>query len=306
MADNRVLAFQKRVKLYRDDPVLFFQEVLRFFPDDWQEKAARDLAVYPKVTIRSGQGVGKSAFQAACLLWFLCCFPYPRIVATAPTRQQLNDVLWAEVAKWQENSPLLRTILQWTKTYIYLVGQEKRWFAVARTATKPENMQGFHEDNMLFIVDEASGVADPILEAVLGTLSGKNNKLLLCGNPTQRSGVFHDSHTKDKDQYRVHVVNAEESKRTNKENIGALKRKFGADSNVVRVRVYGEFPLQEDDVFIPRRLLEQAVGRKPQPGPLEHIAIGCDVARFGDKFYCLPAWRQAENNAVNLQMQGVA
>ena len=60
-----------------------------------------------------------------------------------------------------------------------MVGNEKRWFAVARTATKPENMQGFHEDNMLFIVDEASGVADPIMEAILGTLSGKNNKLLL-------------------------------------------------------------------------------------------------------------------------------
>ena len=38
-----------------------------------------------------------------------------------------------------------------------MVGHEKRWFATARTATKPENMQGFHEDNMLFIIDEASG-----------------------------------------------------------------------------------------------------------------------------------------------------
>ena len=27
-------------------------------------------------------------------------------VATAPTKQQLNDVLWAEVSKWQSNSPL--------------------------------------------------------------------------------------------------------------------------------------------------------------------------------------------------------
>ena len=44
-----------------------------------------------------------------------------------------------------------------------------------------KNMQGFHEDNMLFIVDEASGVADPIMEAILGTLSGSNNKLLMCG-----------------------------------------------------------------------------------------------------------------------------
>lgn len=94
-------------------------------------------------------------------------------------------------------SELLSILLKWTKTYVYMVGNEKRWFGVARTATKPENMQGFHEDNMLFIVDEASGVADPIMEAILGTLSGANNKLLLCGNPTRTSGTFYDSHTRD-------------------------------------------------------------------------------------------------------------
>lgn len=71
--------------------------------------------------------------------------------------QQLNDVLWAEIAKWQERSPVLQAMLVWTKTRVYMRGHEKRWFAVARTATKPENMQGFHEDNMLFVVDEASG-----------------------------------------------------------------------------------------------------------------------------------------------------
>lgn len=44
-------------------------------------------------------------------------------------------------------SPLLSMLLKWTKTYVYMVGNEKRWFGVARTATKPENMQGFHENN---------------------------------------------------------------------------------------------------------------------------------------------------------------
>lgn len=64
--------------------------------------------------------------------------------------------------KFQNGEPLSFAI-QASKmdemTYVYMVGNEKRWFGVARTATKPENMQGFHEDNMLFIVDEASGVA---------------------------------------------------------------------------------------------------------------------------------------------------
>jgi len=106
-----------------------------------------DLAGNPKVAIKSGQGVGKTSVEAVALLWFLTCFPYPRVVATAPTKQQLHDVLWSETSKWQERSPLLKTILKWKKTYIYMKGYEKRWFATARTATRPENMQGFHEDN---------------------------------------------------------------------------------------------------------------------------------------------------------------
>lgn len=277
--------FQKKILVYRKNPVAFAREVLLFEPDEWQKAALADLAESPKVSIKSGQGVGKTGLEAVALLWFLCCYPYPRIVATAPTKQQLHDVLWSEVSKWMSKSPLLSEILKWTKTYIYMVGNEKRWFAVARTATKPENMQGFHEDHMLFIVDEASGVADPIMEAVLGTLSGVNNKLLMCGNPTKTSGTFYDSHTKDRALYRCHTVSSLDSSRTNKENIRLLIRKYGEDSNVVRVRVKGEFPNQEDDVFIGLSLIEQCGSRQyelPEGKGMAQVIIGVDVARFGD------------------------
>ena len=70
-----------------------------------------------------------------------------------------------------------------------MIGSEERWFATARTATKPENMQGFHEDYMLFVCDEASGIADPIMEAILGTLSGAENKLF-CAETQQEQAVF--------------------------------------------------------------------------------------------------------------------
>ena len=286
---SRKEQFKKRVMLYRNDPVLFCSEVLNFIPDEWQADALKDLANWPKVSIRSGQGVGKTGIEAVAALWFLSCFPFARVVATAPTRQQLNDVLWSEVAKWLEKSSVLSHVLTWTKTYVYFKGQQKRWFATARTATKPENMQGFHEDNMLFIVDEASGVADPIMEAILGTLSGKNNKLLMCGNPTRTSGVFYDSHTADRALYKIHKVDSSKSQRTNKENIQSLIRKYGEDSNVVRVRVYGEFPLQEDDVFLPISIVEDAVSLEVFESDKEEkvfvpqrIDIGVDVARFGD------------------------
>lgn len=273
----------ERIPDYKRNPILFAREVLLFEPDKWQQEALADLAVNSKVTIKSGQGVGKTGIEAVALLWFLTCFPYPRVVATAPTKQQLHDVLWSEAAKWQERSPLLKAILKWTKTYVYMVGQEKRWFAVARTATKAENMQGFHEDNMLFIVDEASGVADPIMEAILGTLTGDNNKLLLCGNPTKASGTFYDSHTQDRKLYCCHTVSCEDSPRTNKDNIQLLINKYGYDSNVVRVRVRGLFPKEDADVFISSQLIEQCSSKIFELTALNpFIILGVDVARFGD------------------------
>ena len=101
--DSRTLRqsfFRKKIPEYRKNPVLFAREVLLFEPDDWQKEALMDLAQNPKVAIKSGQGVGKTCLEAVALLWFLTCFPYPRIVATAPTKQQLHDVLWSEVSKW--------------------------------------------------------------------------------------------------------------------------------------------------------------------------------------------------------------
>ena len=283
MQMNRRQFFAQRLPLWQNDIALFAWENFRYTPDPWQAEVFHDVEQNPKVSVRSGQGVGKTSCEAVIGLWFLSCFPNARVVATAPTKHQLNDVLWSEIAKWQAKSSLLSSILKWTKTYIYVRGHEERWFAVARTATKPENMQGFHEDYMLFIVDEASGVAEPIMEAVLGTLSGKNNKLLLCGNPTQTTGTFYDSHTRDRAIYRTHKVSSWDSPRTNKENLQALERKYGKGSNFCRVRIEGDFPTAEDDVFIPIALVERSVRNKIEVAPRPaRIAFGVDVARFGD------------------------
>ena len=285
----------KRIPVWKQDPVLYVKEVLSAEPDEWQSNVLMDLASnnIRMISVKSGQGVGKTAVESWAICWFLTMYPNCKVIATAPTARQLKDVLWAEVAKWIEKSPLLKVLLKPRKTYIFFVGHEDRWFATARTATKPENLQGFHEDNMLFIVDEASGVSDPIMEAIRGTLSGANNKLILMSNPTRTSGAFYDSHTVDAKDFSRYTVNSEKVSRTNKENIASLKRKYGEESNVVRVRVYGEFPTQEDDVFIGLSAIEnniatdvceitkKAINEKTGAN-LEKVQIGCDVARFGD------------------------
>jgi Phage terminase large subunit. len=279
---NVVATLAGIIDIYWDDPQAFAEDILEARPEDWdewQKKVLFDIAHSKMTSVRSGQGVGKTALEAMAIIWFLCCRPYPKVVATAPTRQQLYDVLWAEVAKWLNNSKV-KNLLQWTKTKVYMIGHDDRWFATAKTATKPENMQGYHEEYMLFIVDEASGVADLIMEAILGTLSGDENKLLMCGNPTRNSGTFYDSHHKDRANYKNHKVSSLNSKRTSKENIEMLKRKYHEDSDVYRVRVLGEFPKAEPDVFISLDIVEAAIMRELEDdGDLE---IGVDVARYGD------------------------
>lgn len=138
---------------------------------------------------------------------------------------------------------------------------------------------------MLFIVDEASGVAEPIMEAILGTLSGENNKLLMCGNPTRTSGTFFDAFNSDMALYKCHTVSSLDSRRTNKQNTSSLIKKYGEDSNVVRVRVKGLFPKQEDDVFIAHEIVEQCGSRLyslDEKNLLPYIIFGVDVARYGN------------------------
>ena len=154
------------------------------------------------------------------------------------------------------------------------------WFAVPRTATKPESLQGFHEDNMLFVVDEASGVADPILDAIGGTLTGANNRLLYCGNPTKATGGFAESFQGDGMDWYCMTVSSRDSPRTSKENIAALEKKYGKNSNVVRVRVDGLPPVADSDVFIPSYIAEKATMNEPLPHD-SPVRLSIDVGIVG-------------------------
>jgi phage terminase large subunit len=57
---------------------------------------------------------------------------------------------------------------------------------------KGVNFQGCHADNLLIVIDEASGVPPDIWEAAEGAAVGRNNKILAIGNPLMTTGRFYD------------------------------------------------------------------------------------------------------------------
>lgn len=270
----------RAIMTLHDDSVLFVKKILNAEPDAWQAEVLNSLSKNPRVAVRSGHGVGKTAVESWALLWFLATRPFPKVVATAPTVRQLYDVLWAEISKWLKRSEMLSDLFEWQKTFVRLRAAPERWFAAARTAARAENLAGFHAHSILFILDEASGISDEIFEAVEGALTTPDAKILICGNPTRNDGFFKRAFFEDREIYQTFKVSSAESGRVSNEYCQRLIKTYGADSDVVRVRVFGEFPKGSADGLIALEHVEAAINREPEMKG--DLVIGVDVARQGN------------------------
>ncbi|HEY8309144.1 MAG TPA: DEAD/DEAH box helicase family protein [Gemmatimonadaceae bacterium] len=281
VANDAARQIAEALAYYYDDPISFVEDMFGVTPDPWQCEALRAVARGENVSIVSGHGIGKSAFMSWLVIWYLSTRNMAKIPCTAPTAHQLSDILWAELQKWLANSPL-KPLLNWTATRLSMLGMEGSWFAVARTSSTPEALAGFHADNLLFIVDEASGVDDSVFNVVEGAITSEGAQLIMCSNGTKSEGYFYDSHNKNRGRFHCIQVSSEDSPRVSRQWIEDMKQKWGENSNIYRVRVRGLFPTASEDVFIPETLVIPAIGRARRPvtntSPRE---LGIDVARYG-------------------------
>lgn len=267
------------IKEWRQDPVAFVRDALNASPNPDQEAVLKALPTNRFIVVKSGHGVGKTCLEAWIILWFLTCYTDCRVPCTAPTEDQITKMLWPEVSKWLQNSPL-KQLISWSKSKIFINGEEETAFAVYRTASKPEALQGFHEENILFILEEASGIDDPIWEPMEGALTTGNARAIALGNPTKPEGTFYRAFTEDVAFWKQFTFSCINSTQVSKEYVERMKGKYGEDSDVYRVRVLGEFPKQVSDAFIPLYLCERSLQTKVEYTPT--LRMGVDVARFGD------------------------
>ena len=267
----------------RADPALFVETVLHATPQKWQAQALDAIAKHDRVAIKSGHGVGKTAFESWVVLWWLMTHYPCKVAVTANSAHQLSDVLWTEIDRWARNMPsAFKDLLEFKSDKISLKGATDS-FAVARTSRRenPESLAGFHSPHMLFVVEEASGVPNVIFETASGALSTPGAKIIMCGNPTRSDGYFYDAFHNDRDKWHCITVSCEEGEYVDPKFIDEMAQKYGAESNVFKVRVLGEFPTQSDDVLLPLHLIEDAVTRDVEAGPTTPVVWGLDVARFG-------------------------
>lgn len=269
---------------YYDKPVEFVEDIIGAEPTDQQKEVLLSVRDNPATSVKAGHGVGKTGIEAWVVKWFMFTRPNCRIPCTAPTGHQLNDILWPEIKKWYNKSRLKdHELFSWTKTRFSFNDENLKdtWFATPRSSNQPDNMQGFHADEVLFIVDEASGVDEEVMEVIEGALTNDGARLLMCGNPTQVSGMFYNSHKKDRDFFNCITLSSEDSPLVSKDYVNRVYDRYGYHSNVARVRVRGQFPTKEPDTIIPIDIVEKATMTEIDPQG-QTVNIGVDVARYGD------------------------
>lgn len=285
--------------MWRGDPVMFVRQVLGATDiEPWQVTALKNYAAEDHISIRSGHGVGKSAWLAWCIIHFTVTHFPCKVPCTAPTKHQIEDVLWGELALWRRRMHKgLADLFEVTSERMYLKLAPDECYAVARTARpdNPDALQGFHSENIMFVVDEASGVSDVIFQPLEGALSTPGAKSIMAGNPTKPHGYFYESHHKNRAQFCTMRVSCQESSRVHQNYIDKMASQYGIESNVYKVRVLGDFPSEAADILIPLNMAEAAVDREVET--TDHVAPvwALDVARYGE---CLNALCKRRGNTM--------
>jgi hypothetical protein len=104
---------------------------------------------------------------------------------------------------------------------------------------------------------------------------------LAFSNPRRNTGYFYEAFNSKRAFWKNRNIDAREVEGTDKNVYEQIIEEYGADSYQANVEVYGQFPSEGDDQFIPVSLVDEAMKRTKHKDDSAPITIGVDPARFG-------------------------
>ena len=280
---------------YYDDPVGFTRDILGVALWASQVEILEAIRDNLDVAVKSGQKTGKTTLLICAALWFVMTRARARVIMTSATDDSIRDTLWKEMTRIY--TPRVRAILGGEIAIDHRTGlrfpdgREVKGLAKAR----PEAMAGISGPEMLWLADEASGISDPMFEAIEGNRAGRA-RLVLTSNPTRTSGRFYRAFHAERNFFKLFTLSGEDAAETgipglaNKEFTRRRLEQWGRESLSYQVRVLGNFPSTGANNVVSLITLEAALDRAKLATPEDEawwrdefdLDLGVDVARFGD------------------------
>lgn len=268
--DPRYLPFVRR---YAFDLQKFAKEVCGI-ELTWQQVAVAESIIgkNSRTSISSGHGTGKTGLFGVVSLWHLVCYKESITAIVAPNITQVKKQVFKEIGlslnrmkkgefKWVADQ------VELLKTEVYIKGAQEYWHILAKTAPKgePENLAGLHAENLLIIVDEASGVEDAHFGVLTGALTQSNNRMVLASQPTRNVGFFYDTHHElskaNGGEWTSITLNSEESPLVTLEFLLGKKKQYSKEQYDIKVR--GLFPNKSDGFLLGRSEIDAIFGHNP-------------------------------------------
>lgn len=188
-----------RIKRIRD-PEWHIREIqqVKYMPQA-QVRIIRAVRDHRRVAIRACHGIGKTFTLGHIVPWFVSTHAPSKTITTAPTNRQVNGLLWSEIRTAVKGSRY-RLGGEVLETPYWKIRDD--WFAMGFSPEKGKEAardgedsnsagQGFHSENMLIVVDEATGVPPVIWTQIDGMATSKNARVVAIGNPTSKKGEFY-------------------------------------------------------------------------------------------------------------------
>lgn len=314
----------QRIRRWQKDWNLFAKEVLGANLDKEQQAILSSVQHNKMTAVASGTARGKDYVAACAAMCFMYLTPRfdkdgnlfknTKIAMTAPTGRQVKDIMIPEVARLFRKAKFLpgRLLSNGIRT------NYDEWYLTGFKSSEDntEAWSGFHAVNTMFIVTEASGIAESTFNAIEGNLQG-NSRLLIVFNPNVTTGYAAKAMKSARfHRFRLNSLNAENV--VSKKNVipGQVDYEWVKDkvetwaslirpsefdkgqgdfiwegkmyrpNDLFRVKVLGLFPKAAEDILIPYEWIELANQRWQQlhdDGFIskKHVRLGVDVAGMG-------------------------
>ena len=248
---------------------------------------------HKQTAVHACHAIGKSFLAARIAAWWIETHPLETafVVTSAPTAHQVRTILWREISRAHRQGNLLGRLNQteWVTDQGVTLGYGRK------PADYDEaGFQGIHDEYVLVILDEASGIPESLYDGAMKITTGPNCRTLAIGNPDHEGSIFHRECMSDR-WNRIHVSAYDspnftdeappagtESLLISQGFVDDVAAKYGKDSPKYKSMVLGEFPSEKTDGVIARADLHTALSNRLPADDGDEVVFGIDVAGAGD------------------------
>jgi phage terminase large subunit len=293
---------------YQRDPGGFARDILGVVLMIEQLEIAQAIVDNRRVAVRGGRKVGKDFCLAVMAIWFYCCFEGARVRFTAVKFEQVDDIFWRQVRALLRDHgrcvackraglmvrpcphslliPEAEDVAMMARTGLKCPHDDRE--IVGYTTREAEGAAGISGGNQLYIIDEASGVEDRIVEPIVGNLLGSDmGRLVLISNPTRTVGQFWRAFHEESAQWKTfhlssRVIASKYGGRipgiARLDEIEAEVKARGPESVFARVHIDGEFPEAEEGTIFELYAVKASIERWKTTPADGQLYVGVDVA----------------------------